>query len=64
MKQSDIYGINVPERGDNADISVVSTAIDLVEDLSAGKIEYCEAFLNASDVIELNSAANLSCIMV
>ena len=54
MRKSEYYGIDVPELGDRADITVVSDAIMSNEDNQSGKVENMKATLN-STIIELTS---------
>ena len=54
MRNSNIYGVSVPELGDRADITVVSDAIVSNEDNQSGKVENMKATLN-STIIELTS---------
>lgn len=54
MRTSKYYGIDVPELGDRADITVVSDAIMANEDSQSGKVENMKATLN-STIIELTS---------
>ena len=54
MRKSEYYGIDVPELGDRADITVVSQAIIDSENNQSGKVENMKATLN-STIIELTS---------
>lgn len=54
MRTSEYYGVQVPELGDRADITIVSDAIVDGENNQSGKIENMKATLNSS-TIELTS---------
>ena len=43
MRKSDFYGVDVPELGDRADITVVSQAIIDGENNQSGRIEHLKA---------------------
>ena len=62
MRKSDFYGVDVPELGDRADITVVSQAIIDSENNQSGKVENMKATVGGT-IISLTSEARQDALL-